>query len=73
MNAYQTTRRQKLADLIADAKQPMRERFESVAGLLEEEIRAAYHRGFRDGARQRPSALQAGKLRPVEPVRGGQR
>ena len=42
MNAYQTSRRQKLADLIANPNVPMKERFESIAGLLEEEIRSAY-------------------------------
>jgi hypothetical protein len=73
MNAYQTSRRQKLADLIANPNVPMKERFESIAGLLEEEIRSAYRRGFRDAAGQRPSALQAGKLQPVPSVSGGQR
>jgi hypothetical protein len=66
MNRFQAKRRQKLAELLNNRNVPYKERFMAVAEFLEREVNLAYRRGFGDGASRRPSALKAGKLKPVK-------
>jgi hypothetical protein len=77
MNSYTAERREKLAQIIGDEAVPMSERLDAAHDFLEQEVRAAFHRGTRTPVRERrvfsprlsrdgKSALQAGVLTRVE-------
>jgi len=79
MNGYIAARREKLAEIIGDEQVPTTERIDSAHDFLEQEVREAFRRGYRQAQERRPdartrtdarsrdgrSALRAGMLTPI--------
>lgn len=71
MNSFQTQRVERLREILGDPQIQEGELLQSLSEYLESEIASAYGRGYRHGTNaEKPSALQAGRLRPKGPSAG---